>query len=339
MGDWDSLVRAIQNMSYKDEGDLWELTSGNLYIYGDCIIEGKCPIKVLEHQLVICKGRNVEGTPKVVIRATEKHQPCIGHPTNTNLSYGRYEINSNSLDKIVVDGCDVYLESKTENFTIGTFGKQEVPEVEVWSGSFNCPEMFGTRVMKVTPEPLQGSTKHSRYAEYVIIGKGKTEQDYLSDEVLELKKEIFEINPKQTEYIKLITSVKNIKTALELLRINNKLDCYFLLSGKFEHVQTHILKTCCVLNLYNDCCVSSEMQHEINKWECLGVRNNLPKGVGLKELSKLIIEKISNGRRYDELTDFEKVMVYELIPIYLFDYADKSDDECAREWWSSLGFK
>lgn len=114
----------------------------------------------------------IKGSGTLILECSEEMQACIGTETHTGMSYGRWEPGREpSLNKIIVDGVKVDCHSRVLNFSIGSYGEPEVPEIECTNGgSLNCPEINGKRIMnKSGAEGLCGSTKRENCAEYEIV--------------------------------------------------------------------------------------------------------------------------------------------------------------------------
>ena len=114
----------------------------------------------------------IKGSGTLTLECSEGMQACIGTETHTGMSYGRWEPGREpSLNKIIVDGVKVDCHSRVLNFSIGSYGKSEVPEIEcINGGSLNCPEINGKRIMNRSgAEGLCGSTKRENCAEYEIV--------------------------------------------------------------------------------------------------------------------------------------------------------------------------
>lgn len=114
----------------------------------------------------------IKGSGTLNIECLDTMQACIGTETHTGMSYGRWEPGrAPSLKKIIVDGVKVNCHSKVLNFSIGSYGEAEVPEIEcINGGSLNCPEINGKRIMNRSgAEGLCGSTKRENCAEYEIV--------------------------------------------------------------------------------------------------------------------------------------------------------------------------
>lgn len=114
----------------------------------------------------------IKGSGTLTLECSEPMQACIGTETHTGMSYGRWEPGREpSLNKIIVDGVKVDCHSRVLNFSIGSYGESEVPEIEcVNGGSLNCPEINGKRIMNRSgAEGLCGSTKRENCAEYEVV--------------------------------------------------------------------------------------------------------------------------------------------------------------------------
>lgn len=114
----------------------------------------------------------IKGSGTLTLECPEAMQACIGTETHTGMSYGRWEPGREpSLNKIIVDGVKVDCHSRVLNFSIGSYGKSEVPEIEcINGGSLNCPEINGKRIMNRSgAEGLCGSTKRENCAEYEVV--------------------------------------------------------------------------------------------------------------------------------------------------------------------------
>ena len=298
-----------------------------------------------EFSIVRCAVlRNADIVPKVIIRNNRKErQPVIGPKTNDNLSYGRYELPRGTFNKFIIDNCDVTLETEAvDNFTIGEYGSEKVPEIElIGDAILNCPETTGKRMMKVGPEPLQGSTKHSRSCQYIIWTASSCAEDFLSDEMKEYRREMDKLNPDMSNFVGLHTLENRMKSALELLRIKSDLDVSKLLIHDYNYRNSGIIMGCIVLGLSEDCCnASNEIFYEILRWKELAERYNIKyneeKRDAFISTSKAIMKQLFKGRKFDSLTAWEKRVIYELIPVYEFNFSGKSVEECAEEWWNNV---
>lgn len=122
----------------------------------------------------------IKGSGTLTLECSEGMQACIGTETHTGMSYGRWEPGRGpSLNKIIVDGVKVDCHSRVLNFSIGSYGESEVPEIEcINGGSLNCLEINGKRIMNRSgAEGLCGSTKRSFPAVYDLqpfSAKGST---------------------------------------------------------------------------------------------------------------------------------------------------------------------
>lgn len=140
----------------------------------DAIVEvtGDNSIVATGCQLQASGTLTIKGSGMLTLECSEGMQACIGTETHTGMSYGRWESGRGpSLNKIIVDGVKVDCHSRVLNFSIGSYGESEVPEIEcINGGSLNCPEINGKRIMNRSgAEGLCGSTKRENCAEYKIV--------------------------------------------------------------------------------------------------------------------------------------------------------------------------
>ena len=96
-------------------------------------------------------------------------QPVIGHETNSNLSYGRWQMASGITREIIVKGVMLELKSIVNNFTIGEYGSADVPQIILQDGGdLICPEKNGLRIRLYSQMKVEGSTKYSTHPRYEI---------------------------------------------------------------------------------------------------------------------------------------------------------------------------
>lgn len=161
--DADILSVRPQAISGNIKGSI-TVTNSEVLFDGDCTMEAEqCPVIVAEGILTL------KGCGNILLKSSGM-QPVIGIVTTTGMSYGRWCPGYGKLEKIVIDGVQVKLEGEVSNFTIGSYGKGYVPEIELINGgTLDCPETKGKRVMKQSgAEDLYGSTKRSKLAIYEI---------------------------------------------------------------------------------------------------------------------------------------------------------------------------
>lgn len=115
----------------------------------------------------------------VTMRVAENQQPVIGIPTNTGLSYGRWEKASRpKCRKIILDNIHLTLISKVQNFSIGNYGYSDMPEIELINGAtLEAPDYDQElkRFMTYCQQYPVGSTKLSEPCEYVMSVPGEEE--------------------------------------------------------------------------------------------------------------------------------------------------------------------
>ena len=147
------------------------------------------PIRVVDGILMVETDSSIEAswqpcvehskTSELIIRGNNTRlylkgcdrQPCIGPRTNDNLSYGRWERSVCIFHKLILDNVHVVCEPFVKNFSIGTYGAEEVPEIVLLNGAtIDCPEVKGTRVMTLSGlEGIYGSTKAYNPAVYDLV--------------------------------------------------------------------------------------------------------------------------------------------------------------------------
>ncbi len=148
--------------------------------------------EIVEDIVPICVGREkvvkiVGDEPDITLTLipTEKMQPCIGYETSTGLSYGRFEMSSGILEKIILDNIKVVCmpDKFNKNFALGTYGMEYVPSIELLNGaSIECPEVTGKRMMRDCITRYDGSTKLTGYADYFIVKDNQNLDDFFTEE-------------------------------------------------------------------------------------------------------------------------------------------------------------
>lgn len=300
-----------------------------LEIKGNCSIKSETPIVVRDSLIIRGIGEN----PTLKLIVTGNMQPAIGVKTSTGLSFGRYQVGYGILNLIVLDNVDVTIENSVENFSLGTYGIEEYPRVELLNNAkLSCPETNGTRFMKVGPEYVAGSTKHSRPCTYVIVKDLTDTEGFISDEVKQLRKQICEINSKYYGSVNMYTTVKGAEKALELLKLNPSLDISLLLYNDCNYIK----ETCCVLGLPEYIYKKEEFTFEMTRWPYIHKVEQCTCDVEDWEgISKEVINKKFN-KPFEELTPFEVRYVYEMIPTYSFNFSGKTNEEAAKEWYDEM---
>lgn len=131
----------------------------------DCVIHG-------DSLGIACRDTlTIKGTGQtLIVENNDPRQPCIGVVTHDGMSYGRWEPARDKFTKLTLDGVYVVCESVIPNFSIGRYGTNDYPEIELLNGAtLECPETLGHRVMiRSGAEGLYGSTKRCNDAVYEI---------------------------------------------------------------------------------------------------------------------------------------------------------------------------
>lgn len=327
--------------SFQQDGNVLTIYDNKVEIYSELLWDDSVDTFTIERSKELAE-RDIVPIVKIFNNRRER-QPVIGPKTNDNLSYGRYELPRGRFTTLQINECNVTLTTTAvENFTIGAYGTEMVPKLELSPNAMlNCPETSGQRMMQIGPEPLQGSTKHSRSCKYIIWTVNSVIEDFLSPEVLSKREELKALNPEMAEFVGLHTLENGLNKAIELLKINKELDVSKLLTVESNHQSTSIIIGCVVLGLSEECYKSrGEMFYEINRWKELAERYNIPYDDNRSDMfdviSEVIIRKHFEGMKFDELTNWNKKFIYELIPVYSFNFTGKTEEECAKEWWFTV---
>lgn len=284
-------------------------------VRGNVFVEADVPIIAQSVDEVIFKGR---GT--ITLTCTDTMQPCIGCRTYTGMSYGRWERSqSNPPKRIVVDGVSVICKSKVDNFTLGKYGEEFVPEIVCKNnGKIVCPEVEGRRIVTKQATAPDGSTKVCEPMGYGIVKDGMKESDLINSEV---KDRISKLPEKARDFVTCKTQPDNIEEALRLLEMNNTLDVSLVLSGTHSINNARI----CALMYDNSIYDGKEFVLEMKKVDSIVNRFVDKSAVSLvgcdiepADLVQCLIIVL-----YDTLgvnmTDYDYEVLYEMIPSYYFD--------------------
>ena len=137
---------------------------------------------------IVCDGVvRIGGSSRYTLEliSNDYQQPVIGLPTNTGMSFGRWSpASGDCVEEIIIDTVCVKLRGTVPNFTLGIYGKNNLPKITLLNGgTLECPETEGERVMLHTPTQPQGSTKFSDTPVYAIKKEGQSDLDLLEDDV------------------------------------------------------------------------------------------------------------------------------------------------------------
>lgn len=144
------------------------------------IVSGECPIQASGHLII-------RGTGALWVESLSDRQACIGTATHDGMSYGRWEPGRDKpLETLTIDGVHVICKSKIPNFSIGSYGTNQMPKINlVNGGTLDCPENNGVRSMiQSGKENLCGSTKRSEPAIYSMNVDKFDSREYLKDYLL-----------------------------------------------------------------------------------------------------------------------------------------------------------
>lgn len=157
------------SFSFKDIEwkDTIHLKDGDvLKIEGNVSIGANCPIDATGSVTIEGVGENAQ----LSLCNYDVMQPCIGSKTHTGLSYGRWQVSSYKCVSVTLSNIRVECDSVNENFTLGEYGTDRIPEIYLTNGAeLIAPEINHDRVMTVGPAYESGSTKLSDGVEYELF--------------------------------------------------------------------------------------------------------------------------------------------------------------------------
>lgn len=291
--------------------------------------EGVCITTLNCSELTIASSNN----STLVLKAGPQ-QPCIGLSTHTNMSYGRWSPSPTTckLEKIILDGINLVLESKVENFSIGTYNYEEYPEIVLLNGATitGCPEVEGKRILAYKAKPPAGSTKISEMPKYIIMKEGQSEYDesLLPESLLEIKRELEKLNPEYAKLISIKTKTVLAHRAVELLELNPKLDVARLLKDPSRIKRDCVAIGSVVLDMSEENAYLEEFFYESSKIEYLLNKYAKWKNPNITDTVKQlahIARKLYYDAEWDNLSEWGKAYIYEMIPSYLFDFTHNDE--------------
>lgn len=289
--------------------------NGVIETTGNVIVEAVVPILANGVKEVVIKG-----TGCLSLVSTGEMQPCIGTMTSTGMSYGRWSPSGERPpERIVVDGVTVVCKSLVENFTLGRYGTDEVPEIVLKNnGKIICPEVEGERIVTRQAKAPEGSTKISTKMEYGILRPGMLTADLINPEV---KKYMEELPEHMCRFVSVKTQPENIKEAIRLYKMNNKLDLSLVLDGTktLAHASTVTLLN--NLELYS----SREFTLESNKISYLADHFTDRQRIAIED-ENIVVENIVaciiiavHDTLGNSISDYDYEILYEMIPAYFFN--------------------
>lgn len=295
---------------------------GEIIIDGSVIIEAPVPIIANAGKCLIIRGKG-----KLHLKSTAAMQPCIGTTTCTGMSYGRWSPNGAPVDKIIIDGVEVTCESKEDSFTLGTYGMNIVPEIELRNGGkLTCPETTGKRIVVKQAKAPVGSTKISECMEYSIVKDGQSDRDLIRPEVKEL---INRLPESMRKAVLPTTDMERIQEAIRLTGLNPNLDVSLILNGekRLRHAKTVTLLGC--LDAYSDTEFNLE-QSKVNYlkktyFDTVGLKRDKMNDEETIEYVTALIIAVHDTLGVS-ITPYDYEVLYEMIPAYCFDHWVKGDN-------------
>ena len=311
-----------------------------LRVYGSNAVHGRVSFRSSE----ICITGKEGGSLLIDTQSTESieeydMQPMLGITTPTGLSYGRWERAPISVKIITVENIRVNIVPyDNRQFTIGAYGYAKVPEIIEQGGTLLCPERTGVRWLLRNVEPPTGSTKMPGKCTYFISHEEDGSDIPWSEELIELRDKIAELSPEVAKRITARTYEANAERILKLLSQYGDVDVELLLQPRYIS-NWNMAECCCVLNIPPDL-YSPE---NLLAWQKAKVWHIMLKGGYTEEQLNTLTDIYEEYRSYvkrtyrpiiDRLSPLEMKRVYEMIPELLFDFTDKSMEQCVREYLS-----
>ena len=300
-----------------DESGVWKVDN-------DITLEADCPVAVhdrCEHVQII--GTKPNERVRILLKCRKETQPCIGHLTNDEISYGRWSRGSNYLKKITISNADVICVTYADKpFSLGAYGYKEVPEVILDNASLECPEMHGERYVLVDALPPEGSTKINERMQYCMC---KTEEDLkmlMTPEQREWRDKIAERYPKLAETLNASHSVKAMKHFLDCVKWDEEIDTdyWFKKTGSDTYWMT--LKTCVILGMNLEEAQGIEFKFECKKGTFIMNKYfEIPyEMLDKADISEVVADLIKYWKEHYEMTDTAYEFLYECIPTYYHDF-------------------
>lgn len=307
-----------------------------------------CHLEVNEDSVIVSKDNvciNSTGYEGVIIKSNNNsrltleagsQQPCIGLPTYTGMSYGRWSPASIkcSLKKIIVDNVRLVLKSKVSNFSVGAYNYEEYPEVILINGATieGCPEVDGKRLLTHKAKAPEGSTKISDTPEYIIVKDGVqlSSDELLAPQVKLYKELLTRVDSKYAELVSVYSNPDLLREAVNLTKMKPDLDVSLLLSDSRNFKRNCIAVGTVVLGMKEAYADMPEITYEIEKVQFLKDKysellDNTIDGAELQLAD--IARKIYQNKDFNTLSDWDKKYIYEMIPSYQFDFDNYATEE------------
>lgn len=298
--------------------------SGVWYVDEDITIEADCPVAVhdrCEHVQVI--GTKNDARVRIVLKCRKETQPCIGHCTNDEMSYGRWERGSNCLKKITLQNVDVICVTYADKpFSLGSYGYAEVPGVVLENASLECPEMHGERHILHNAIAPEGSTKVVERMQYCICKSEEDLKQLMTPEQREWRDKIAEKYPKLAETLTAANSVKSMQHFLDCVKWNEEIDTdyWFKKTGSSTYWMT--LRTCVILGMDLSEAGGVEFQ-----FECAKANHIMQKYFEIPyemldkaDISEVVADLMKYWKENYTMNDEAYEFLYECIPTYYHEF-------------------
>lgn len=302
-----------------------ELGVLNVVVECDTEITSATPIVCPDWCAHVVISSSSNSLPTLVLKCVSDRQPCIGHSTNDNLSYGRWEMARGTLKTIKIDGVIVEcVNLKNDAFTLGTYNLDEVPMVSLLNNAvLNCPEMRGIRVLIKKDICSEGTTKHEGNAKYVIVQDESELKNMLSDEQKECCSVIADYVPAIWGMVDARTPAISLRYLKNLLPIcpDAPIDA-FLSNSSPTYLMT--LRTCVILGMDINDADRNEIFFEARKLDYVGkayiglTQDECDKRADLDELFAAYMKWMIDGVQDKDSINWE--FYYEMIPTYSHNF-------------------
>ena len=295
----------------------------------DTVLEADLPVEVpdgIKHLYII--GSNMENMVTITLKCQKQTQPCIGHATMDDMSYGRWSPSRYDLEKITVNNANVICVGYAEQpFTLGSYGRNVVPEVVLLNkAQLHCPELMGNRIVVKQAVAPEGSTKISDRMEYMIVRPGVDTRTLLDDERKDLVREISAYVPAIADRVDIRHSKTTLEHLLACVKFNKDIDVSYWLDKSGNSTYWMTLRTCAILHMPLEFAHNVEFIFECNKFDWLRTAyTTIPEDMEIGDNGLIIATVINNliaksGLGYDAISDDVWEFYYEMIPTYFHDF-------------------
>lgn len=299
--------------------------NGTLFIYDDTTLEADCPVKVDERleEIRIISMRE-DARSKLILKCFKETQPCIGPMTNDEMSYGRWDkSHGNRLKKITIKNVDVVcIPYNNQDFSIGSYGYEEVPEIVLDNASIECPEVHGTRYVVYNALPPEGSTKISERMKYLVAQNNDQLVAMMSPEQKAARDKVAEKYPEMAKLFDVRHTVKIMEHYLECKRWREDIDDSYWVTRNGNSTFWMTLRTCVILGMDLNEATGIEIHFEIAKAKfIMNEYFKIPYELLDKtDPAEIVADLIKYYKEHYEMKDSTYEFLYECIPTYYHEF-------------------